>query len=89
MSMNLFISIALSPKAGANIERVFWFHNIYLQKYLIFFSTTAHCPILQVVRPNKKMKEMEKSIGQRPKEPIRKKKKEGEKASWLFKEVPN
>ncbi len=32
---------------------------------------------------------MGKSIGQRPKEPIRKKKKEGKKARWLFKEVPN
>ncbi|MDG1774533.1 MAG: hypothetical protein P8H18_02870, partial [Flavobacteriaceae bacterium] len=54
---------ALSPKAGANIERVFWFHNIYLQKYLIFFLTPAHCPILQVVRPNKKMKKARASGG--------------------------
>jgi hypothetical protein len=35
------------------------------------------------------MKEMGKSIGQRPKEPVSKKKKGSKKASWLFKEVPN
>jgi hypothetical protein len=35
------------------------------------------------------MREMGKSIGQRPKAPILKKKKDRKKASWLFKEVPN
>jgi|GEM_PF-6877527 len=51
--------------------------------------TLSHCLILQGVRPNKKMREMGKSIGQRPKAPILKKKKDRKKASWLFKEVPN
>jgi len=35
------------------------------------------------------MKKKRKSVSQRPKERVGKKKKGGEKASWLFKEVPN
>ena len=51
-----FFMLALSPKAGANIQRLFRVHTIQIKKNSIFFSPTTQPPILQALTTLKKSK---------------------------------
>ena len=48
--------LALSPKAGANIQRLFRVHTIQIKKNSIFFSSMTQPPILQALTTLKKSK---------------------------------
>ena len=53
--------LALSPKAGANIQRLFRVHTIQIKKNNIFFYPITQLPILQALTTFKKSKILRKA----------------------------
>ena len=80
---------ALSPKAGANIQRLFRVHTIQIKKNNIFFYPITQPPILQALTTLKKSKILRKASAKGLKKEIIRKLNSRKRRGRLFKEVPN